>query len=138
MAADECCRPSLLVGGTFIAKAERIGRMSMNKLPENLTIGEAYGPAMEITEQAKADEYFELLVQRAMKFHKGNRGKAEAQEKSNLGYYAGYYDSETRARVEKLFSCTHPIFGPISKGTPTAEEAFEMGKKLAKVPVDPE
>ena len=103
----------------------------MKELPENLTIGEMYGPAMKMTEQAEADEYFELLVQWAMKFHNGNREKAEAQEKANLGYFAGYCDSETRERVERLFCCSHPIFGPVSKGTPTPKEAFELEKKLA-------
>ena len=103
----------------------------MDELPENLTIGETYGPAMKMTEQAEADEYFELLVRQAMKFHDGDRKKAETQEKANLGYFAGYCDNETRERVERLFCCSHPIFGPISKGSPTTEEAFEMGKKLA-------
>lgn len=106
--------------------------MAKKELPEKLTIGEAYGPAMEITEQGEADEYFELLVRRSVKFERQTWRKAEEIIRSNLGYYAGYYDSETRARVEKLFNCVHPFFGPISKGEPTAEEAFELGKALAE------
>ncbi|TXH09637.1 MAG: hypothetical protein E6R03_16465 [Hyphomicrobiaceae bacterium] len=46
---------------------------------------------------------------------------------SALGF-AGYYDSETRERVERLFKCEHPIFGAIAtKGQPTAELAFALG-----------
>jgi len=41
-----------------------------------------------------------------------------------VGYYAGYYDKDTRVRVEKLFKCNHPIFGSAKDGTPTQEEAF--------------
>lgn len=101
----------------------------MNELPENLTIGEAYDPAMEITDQEEADRYFLMLVGMSMK-NGQSREEAEKIQRANLSYYAGYYDSETRTRVENLFRCAHPIFGPISKGEPTAEEAFEMGKKL--------
>ena len=61
------------------------------------------------------------------------RAEAEKICKSNLGYYAGYYDNETRARVEKLFLCEHPIFGSIKEnGAPTPEEAFNAGKNYAK------
>ena len=31
--------------------------------------------------------------------------------KSNLGYMAGYYDKEIAAKVLKLFSAPHPVFG---------------------------
>ena len=104
----------------------------MKELPEKITYGEAYGPAMEMTNQEEADEYFEILVLHLMKYHGKSRQEAEEIERENLGYYAGYYDNETRKRVEKLFRCSHPIFGPIEKGVPTAEEAFEMGQKYAK------
>jgi hypothetical protein len=41
--------------------------------------------------------------------------------------------AETRARVELLFKCAHPVFGAIvEKGQPTPEEAFEMGRKLGE------
>jgi hypothetical protein len=50
---------------------------------------------------------------------------------SNLGYFAGYYDNETAAKIMKLCRTVHPIFGSseqMAKITP--EKAFEMGKKL--------
>lgn len=79
-------------------------------------------PAMQITDQAEADQYFELLVAYQMGAlvvdHeegycniKDLREEAESNVRENLGYYAGYYDSETMSRVNKLFRTTHPIFG---------------------------
>lgn len=88
---------------------------------------------MIITDQAEADEYFEALVADNLA-HNGSKSREEAEvmERSNLGYFAGYYDSETRRRVERLFKCAHPIFGSIEiNGEPTAEEAFRAGIELA-------
>jgi hypothetical protein len=57
-------------------------------------------------------------------------------ERHNLGYFAGYYDNETRERVERLFKCSHPIFGSIAKnGAPTAKEALAAGMVAAKLGV---
>lgn len=70
----------------------------MNKLPSKITFGEKYDPAMAITDQAAADEYFESLVEHTMRFG-ADRVEAERLERKNLGYFAGYYGSETRERV---------------------------------------
>lgn len=99
--------------------------------PIHLTYGDKYGPAMAITDQAAADAYFQKCVR-----HSVAMGRPEAEaidiERRNLGYYAGYYSHETRARVERLFRCAHPVFGAIAeKGPPTAEQAFQMGLDMA-------
>jgi hypothetical protein len=95
-----------------------------------ITIGEKYDPAMRIIEQDKADAYFEECVRHSMEHWGKSRIEAEAIERANLGYYAGYYDSETRERVERLFKCAHPIFGSIANnGSPAAQEAFAAGLK---------
>lgn len=78
----------------------------------NMTAGEKYGPAMKMTDHAEADSHFEKCVVHTMSFGH-SREEAERIERQNLGYYAGYYDDETRARVERLFHCSHPIFGAI-------------------------
>jgi hypothetical protein len=58
---------------------------------------------------------------------------AEALARTNLGYWAGYRDTATRERVERLFRCEHPVFGKIAeRGPPTAEEAFRLGVEWAK------
>jgi hypothetical protein len=88
-----------------------------NEMQEKMTIGEKYGPAMAITDQEKANAYFEQLVEHTMKYALDDKYKtreaAEQVERSNLGYYAGYYSAGTRERVERLFLCQHPIFGAI-------------------------
>ena len=101
----------------------------MKAFSREATIGEMYGPAMKIIDQKEADEYFEACVAHNMLFG-NNRAEAERIERINLGYFAGYYDSKTMARVNRLFKTTHPIFG---EAVPTADEAFEAGEKMAKV-----
>ena len=104
----------------------------MEPMPEGITIGDKYDPAMKITKQAGADAYFERCVQHTMSFGR-SRGEAEIIERSNLGYYAGYGSDETRKRVERLFRCSHPIFGSIAKvGAPTPEEALQEGMRLGE------
>ena len=95
------------------------------QLPDKITIGEKYDPAMKITDQAEADAYFEVLVEHMMR-HGHDREEAERIERTNLGYYAGYgFDRE---RVERLFNCEHPIFGKVAHhGHPSPEHAFRMG-----------
>lgn len=103
----------------------------MKALPEKMTIGEKYDPAMKITDQAEADAYFQICVDHSMTYHRKTREEAEALERINLGYYAGYGSSETRERVERLFRCSHPVFGSIAKvGAPTTEEALAMGRAM--------
>jgi hypothetical protein len=98
-----------------------------------MTIGEAYGPAMKITDQAEADAYFKILVRYSMDQGIETREEAEELNRANLGYFAGYYDNETRERVERLFKCSHPVFGKIAEnGPPTPEQALLAGVKMAK------
>lgn len=79
------------------------------RLHENMTLGEVYGPAMQITDPIEAKQYFEALVQRQMC---GGIAREEAEriERCNLGYYAGYYGETTQKRVLELFQAEHPIF----------------------------
>jgi hypothetical protein len=101
--------------------------------PESLvSVDDKYGPAMDITDQAEADSYFEKCVQHNMSFGT-SRTRAEEVEKTNLGYFAGYYDAETRERVERLFRCSHPIFGSIAEnGPPTTDQALMSGVLAAR------
>lgn len=97
---------------------------------EVLTYGECLEPAMEITDPEDAAQYFKDYV--AFIEPRDDDMIAESMAKENLGYYAGYYSTDTRERVERLFSCQHPVFGAIAeKGNPTPEEALEMGRKMS-------
>lgn len=98
--------------------------MTTKVFPKEVTIGDKYGPAMEIAEQSEADEYFDACVTHSMEAFGHSREEAEKIERMNLGYYAGYYSSETRERVERLFRCAHPVFGAITEiAPPTDHEA---------------
>ena len=97
---------------------------------ETLTYGECLDPAMKITDENDAKQYLDAYVsyiQKHLDKEPRNDNKTALEiAKMNIGYYAGYYDNETSKRVNKLFCCSHPIFG---NSTPTAEEAFECGKQ---------
>lgn len=67
---------------------------------------------MNITEQAEADEYFEACVEWQMR-HGYTREEAEQIERNNLAYFAGYFDTETVRRLQRLFGGTYPGFGNI-------------------------
>jgi hypothetical protein len=100
---------------------------------KEMTIGEKYGPAMTITDEAEAAAYFERCVAHSMEHFGKTRHEAEELERANLGYYAGYYDPETRERVERLFSCAHPVFGKVERfGQPTPEQAVAAGVRRAQ------
>ncbi len=97
-------------------------------MKKDITIGEKYGPAMEIADQAEADRYFEECVRDCMSYGR-SREEAEKIERSNLGYYSGYYDRETMQRVFRLYRCAHPVFGT---GSPTVGEALAAGAAAAR------
>jgi hypothetical protein len=103
--------------------------------PDDATNGQTLGPAMEITEQAEADAYFETLVQHGMRLDPSlGRELAVKNLRGSLGYWAGYYGHETRLRVERLFRCTHPVFGSAENGLVDPKDAFEAGKAFADFP----
>ena len=86
--------------------------------PENkskLSYGECLKPAMEITDEADAQQYladYVAFIQKSLDREPNPQGLTAAQiAGSNLGYFAGYYDNETRERVERLFRCSHPGVG---------------------------
>ena len=102
-------------------------------LPDKMTYGEAYGPAMKMTDPAEAKEYLEALIERDMRVLGKTFEEAHAMEMSNLGYYSGYYDHKTMVLVNELFGAVHPIFGAPDPDKPiTPEKAFEMGKRYGE------
>ena len=83
---------------------------------DQVTIGEKYTAAMSISDPFEAGAYFERCVTHTMRVRSCERREAETIERLNLAYFAAYYTNETRARVESLFHCVHPIFGAVSDG----------------------
>lgn len=90
--------------------------------------------AIAVEDQGAADLMFEQLVQETMR-ENDNMGREEAIEtlRDNLGYFAGYFGNEVRARVERLYRCAHPVFGPIATTKPpSADEALKLGMLAGK------
>lgn len=98
------------------------------------TIRQLYAPAMEVRTHEEAEAMLKHIVKEILRESPYlTERRALLVARTNLGYYAGYYNDETRERVERLFSCEHPIFGRYSeKGSPTPEEAFKMGLDWAQ------
>lgn len=94
-----------------------------------LTYREILDPAMEVKTQEEAANYFENYVSYLMKYYLEDRKRAEEAAKVNIGYWAGYYSSETATRVYDLFGFGHPIFG---RSRPSFGEALTIGKRLAE------
>lgn len=81
---------------------------------------EVFEAALECKNKKEASEFLQTYVR---------SGVTEDVAKSNLGYFAGYYDKETSKKIYDLFGAAHPIFG---QTWPTPEEAFKMGVKLGE------
>lgn len=80
---------------------------------ETLTYQEALAPAMQITDKEDAKQYFAAYC-KYMQFWLDKdpdlEGRtAEQIAKINIGYYAGYYSTETAKRVYELFETKHPF-----------------------------
>ena len=121
---------------------------------KNPDYGEILGKTLGITDEDDARQYKEsyirFIIPQVQKDHskeilsfykKGRkvdvnsfiRAKAEEIVNNNIAYFAGYCNKEVRERVERLFICSHPIFGGITKnGQPTAEESMWLGYKYAQ------
>lgn len=69
-----------------------------------------------------------LLTEISAKFG-GSPRSHESIQLNNVGYFAGYYDHATRARVQKWLNAVHPIFG---RTFPSAKQAFEAGKRIGR------
>lgn len=94
------------------------------------SILERYGPAMAVLEKAAAENLFWELVYSAMVVNDLSLEEAEAQERANLGYFAGYYDRATRERVFELFGAEHPVFG---RHELSPEELLAWGETLGRL-----
>jgi hypothetical protein len=52
---------------------------------------------------------------------------------SNVGYFTGYYDSQTAKNVYNWLRATHPVFGTAhAYGTQQPEDSFKTGFELGK------
>lgn len=82
-----------------------------SEFDDEITIGDKYGPAMAVTSKKEAQAYFDKCVRHNMRVTGNDIIEAERVERSNIGYYSGYYSQEVMGRVKKLYGFGHPIFG---------------------------
>lgn len=78
----------------------------------------------------EADKLIKGLIKRRVELAKVSEEEARKIELHNIGYYAGYYNQETRKRVEILFDAPHPILGSYKEKL-TSRQIFEIGAALA-------
>jgi hypothetical protein len=84
----------------------------MVEFPDNpKTMGEKYRPAMEVKTKKEAAAYFEACVQHHIQVTGSTREEAEAIQRHNIGYIAGYYDTKKRQRIWRLYGFGRPVFG---------------------------
>lgn len=48
---------------------------------------------------------------------------------ANVGYFSGYYSREKMAKIQRVFSASHPVFG---KTIPTPTQAYRAGRTASK------
>lgn len=85
------------------------------------TIGDLSDAVLAI---ARSDD--QAAADRFMAQYRAESEHADA----NIGYMSGYYDTDTMAKVQRMFGVAHPIFG--TRTDVPAEEAFEAGKRMAR------
>ena len=97
-------------------------------------MGEVFDLALKIAKENKkeANSFFKSYVN-WIKENNVNKSYEECEgiAKSNLGYFAGYYDAETCDIIYKTYQCSHPIFGDKPFDI-SPEEAFMKGLESGK------
>lgn len=106
--------------------------MAGAKFKDFISCSDKYTPSFKITTKENADEYFASCVEHTMRLSPDmSEEKAIEIEKNNIGYFAGYTDNETRARIENLFGCEHPILGSVNSPLPP-EVILNIGKAIGE------
>ena len=98
------------------------------------TMDELFSEALRLAKENKKDEareFFKAYV-KAINDENDNCGsldEAETIAKSNLGYYAGYYNKETCDIIYETYQCEHPIFGKQAFNV-SPDVAFKKGYEM--------
>jgi hypothetical protein len=93
------------------------------ELPSHtMSIHDMYRPCcVGIFTKQQADEYLDYLVRY---FEKLGVESPEETHRSNIAFYASYWDADTRKRVFELFETEHPVYG---KEPPKPCESMAIG-----------
>lgn len=92
-----------------------------------------YPAICEATTKEQMQAYFEQHLKDCAEKFGGTPESHRAVQLSNVGYFSGYYSSETAKRVHDWLGATHPIFGAShADGTLKPEEALARGLALGR------
>lgn len=106
--------------------------MAGAKFKDFISCNEKYAPSFKITNKEDAAEYFASCVEHTMRMNSSlTENEAIELEKTNIGYFSGYTDIDSRRRIENLFNCEHPLFGSIDNPI-TGEVIFKIGKAIGE------
>lgn len=95
------------------------------------TIGEVFNLALKLAKEdpsGEAKDFFYEYVNYISTTNHYSWDKSIEIAKSNLGYFAGYYNQEVCDIIYKTYQCSHPIFGDKPFDV-SPEEAFNKGKE---------
>ena len=96
------------------------------------TFGEIFDLALDLAKKDtyEAQEWFYEYVNCISMDNSYSWDKSIEIAKSNLGYFAGYYNQEVCDIIYKTYQCSHPVFGD-KPFEISPEEAFKKGMELA-------
>ena len=100
------------------------------------TMGEIFDLANSLAKEgikSKCDQFLNAYVTSILDLNESVTNYEEALNiaRSNLGYFAGYYDRKTYDRINKAYGAIHPVF----KTNPfdiAPEEAYRIGLEMGK------
>lgn len=98
------------------------------KNKELKTIGEIFDTALNLakTNKYEAGVFYNTYVDYVSDTNGCSHEEAENIVKSNLGYFAGYYDAKTCDLIYEVYCTEHPVFGKKPYGI-SPEDAFKAG-----------
>lgn len=97
------------------------------------TYGQQFDEANACKTEVEAAAWLEKEIARHVKEFGQTPEKAKEVILINIGYMAGYYDSETAHRINRLFGAEHPIFGGDDYfENVSPEQAFQAGQDYCK------
>lgn len=102
------------------------------KFQEGPTYRDLLDPLFKITDEEEAKEFFNDYVHWLEADGQLTHEKALDVAKSNVGYWGGYQDIDTRMRIERLLDVEHPYLGKAKEKQYTPEEILQMGIELGK------
>ena len=98
------------------------------------TMGEIFNTALDIpktTDSDRCQAFLTSYIEYIMSENNCNIAEAERIAKSNLGYFAGYYNNRVYESINKAYGAVHHVFGR-NPFEVTPEEAYRNGLEAGR------